>query len=70
MILSLFEKQTPLVVRWGIADKQINAFVAKEVTKRSHLTGVTFKKGKDEYLPIPEKVITLSAGNIKQNDGY
>ncbi|NJN34075.1 MAG: RagB/SusD family nutrient uptake outer membrane protein [Saprospiraceae bacterium] len=58
------------LVRWGVADVVVNAFVAKESKARTSLTGVVFKKGKDEYLPIPELAIAQNAGNIKQNDGY
>lgn len=58
------------LVRWGIADVVRNAFIAKEKTRRTHLEGSTFRKGKDEYLPIPETVIAQSGGNIKQNPGY
>ena len=58
------------LVRYGIADAVINAFTAKESKIRTHLAGSTFRKGKDEYLPIPEFVINQSGGTIKQNPGY
>ena len=62
------------LVRWGIADTQINAFMARESKIRTHLAGAKFVKGKDEYLPIPEFVVNQSrvdgVPNIKQNNGY
>jgi hypothetical protein len=62
------------MVRWGIAEQVRNAFNAKESKIRTHLSGSTFRKGKDEYLPIPENVIQQSAVNGKpnliQNPGY
>jgi hypothetical protein len=58
------------IVRYGIADAVINAFTAKESKIRTHLAGSIFRKGKDEYLPIPEFVINQSGGTIKQNPGY
>lgn len=50
------------LVRWGIADTEINAYVSKEKNTRIHLTDVVFKKGCNEYFPIPQKEIDLSAG--------
>lgn len=58
------------LVRWGIADQVLNAYLTKEVKSRSHLAGATFTKGKDEYLPIPQNVINQGVGNLKQNTGF
>ena len=58
------------LVRWGVADVVRNAFIAKEGKIRTSLAGSKFVKGKDEYLPIPENVISQSGGNLKQNSGY
>jgi starch-binding outer membrane protein, SusD/RagB family len=62
------------LVRWGIADTQINEFIQRESKVRTHLAGSRFTKGKDEYLPIPEFVVIQSRvngqPNIKQNPGY
>ncbi len=62
------------LVRWGIADTQINEFIQRESKLRTHLSGSKFTKGKDEYLPIPEFVVIQSRvdgqPNIKQNPGY
>lgn len=63
------------LVRWGIADTEINTYLQKEKTLRSYLNGAVFKKGKSEYFPIPQIQIDLSAGTdgvpaMKQNPGY
>lgn len=63
------------LVRWGIADQVINAFLTKESRVRTSLAGAKFTKGKDEYLPIPEFVINQSKTTdgkqgITQNPGY
>ena len=62
------------LVRWGIADVVINAFIRREAPIRTHMAGAQFRKGKDEYLPIPEFAIQQSAVNgvptLKQNPGY
>jgi starch-binding outer membrane protein, SusD/RagB family len=58
------------LVRYGIADLVINAYLAKEKTHRSYLNGVTFVKGKSEYFPLPQTEIDKSNGALKQNSGY
>jgi hypothetical protein len=62
------------LVRWGIADVVINDFIRREAPVRTHMAGAQFRKGKDEYLPIPEFAIQQSAVNgvptLKQNPGY
>lgn len=62
------------LVRWGIAEEVINNFITREQTVRTHLNGARFRKGKDEYLPIPEFAIQQSSVNgtptLKQNPGY
>jgi hypothetical protein len=58
------------LVRYGIADVELNAYVAKEKAKRTFFTGVSFTKGKSEYFPIPQSQIDLSKGALKQNPGY
>jgi hypothetical protein len=62
------------LVRWGIADTEINAYLQKEKT-RPYLNSVIFKKGCNEYFPIPQTQIDLSAGvdgvrKMKQNPCY
>lgn len=64
------------LVRWGIADQEINAILANEKTKLSSSTygNATFVKGKNEYFPIPQVQIDLQStggtSNLVQNPGY
>ncbi len=63
------------LVRWGVADVVMNDFIKRESVIRTSIAGVTFKKGKDEYLPIPEFAINQSRTSdgkqgLKQNTGY
>jgi len=72
------------LVRWGIAEKVLNAYVAKEsvagkgwdgrsFTKRAYLTGRVFA-AKNNYFPIPADEILNSQKDGKsvltQNSGY
>ena len=64
------------LVRWGIADTEINVdYLPKEQLRRPLLyQNVTFTKGKSEYQPIPIYAITQSVVDgkptLKQNPGY
>jgi hypothetical protein len=62
------------LVRWGVADQVLNAYLAVEKTRRSYKQASGgFTKGKNEYYPIPNRVIEIAAkaGNIlDQNPGY
>lgn len=58
------------LVRWGIAAEYLNAYFAVEKTRRAHLNDASFKKGRDEYLPIPLNQINYSKGLYKQNAGW
>ena len=56
------------LVRWGVADTVLNAYLAKESKKRTYLNGATFVKGKNEYFPIPQAQIDIMGSNVlKQN---
>jgi hypothetical protein len=56
------------LVRWGVADSVLNAYLAKESVKRSYLKGATFVKGKSEYFPIPQAQIDIMGASVlKQN---
>ncbi|MDM1408706.1 RagB/SusD family nutrient uptake outer membrane protein [Myroides sp. DF42-4-2] len=60
------------LVRWGIASDVINnQYLPREKQKRNFLTNAHFQKGKNEYLPIPQRYID-GAGEIKieQNPNY
>jgi hypothetical protein len=52
------------LVRWGIADIEINAYLDKERNLRSYfkLENAKFTKGCNEYFPIPQTQIDLSVG--------
>jgi hypothetical protein len=63
------------LVRWGIADTEINAYILKEKNSRTYLNNARFQKGKNECFPIPQTQIDLSAGPdgkqlLIQNPGY
>ena len=62
------------LVRWGIADTEINAYIKKEKNLRLYLNSVIFKTC-NNYFAIPQSQIDLSAGAdgiplMKQNSCY
>lgn len=58
------------LVRWGIADSVLNAYVNVEKTRWSFLNEAHFTKNRNEYLPIPLNQIQFSKNLYKQNYGY
>ena len=58
------------LVRWGIAEPTLNAYINIEKTRRTYLATAKFTAGRDEYLPIPQSEITFTNGLYKQNPGY
>ncbi|HTE28607.1 RagB/SusD family nutrient uptake outer membrane protein [Flavitalea sp.] len=59
------------LVRWGVAAETINAYLQVEQTKRSYLNNTVFKKGTNEYMPLPQVQIDIMGSDIlKQNPGY
>lgn len=58
------------LVRWGIAEKTLNDYIAVEKGRRPFLLTAHFTAGRDEYLPIPQSEITFTNGLYKQNPGY
>ena len=58
------------LVRWGIAEKTLNDYLAVEKNRRTYLITAHFTAGRDEYLPIPQSEITFTNGLYKQNPGY
>lgn len=58
------------LVRWGIAEQTLNAYLAVEKTRRTFLAAAKFTAGRDEYLPVPQAEITFTNGLYKQNPGY
>jgi hypothetical protein len=62
------------LVRWGIAETEINAFLAFESVRRpASLAGAKFN-AKNVYMPIPEYAMNQSVKDgqftLKQNTGY
>ena len=58
------------LVRWGIAESTLNAYITKEKVRRTFLATAKFTAGRDEYLPVPQAEITFTNGLYKQNPGY
>jgi len=58
------------LVRWGIADQVLNAYLAVEKTRKTFLSAAAFTKGRDEYYPIPFREINYTKGLYVQNPGY
>lgn len=58
------------LVRWGIAEETLNAYLAEEKTKRDFLSNAVFTSGRDEYYPIPQREIDFTGGLYIQNPGY
>ncbi len=60
------------LVRWGVAEKDINAYLAYEGAKLVNaLGGSQFTAGKNEYYPIPQGQIDIQGADVlKQNPGY
>jgi len=55
------------LVRWGEAAATLNKYLDYESKLRTYLQGATFKEGKNEYYPIPQRQIDLSNGVLVQN---
>ena len=62
------------LVRWGIADTELNAYFQYQNTVTTDLRSGKYVKGKNDYYPIPQRQIDLSASGgspvLKQNAGY
>ncbi|GAB3642258.1 RagB/SusD family nutrient uptake outer membrane protein [Spirosoma arcticum] len=62
------------LVRWGIAEPTLNAYIAKEGEKRAYKKGSRFVKGKNEYFPVPQEAIDNAfksgAPTLIQNPAY
>ncbi len=61
------------LVRWGIADAALNAYLTYERAQvsASPFVGASFTKDRDEYMPIPQREIDIVGSDIlKQNPGY
>jgi hypothetical protein len=58
------------LVRWGIAEQTLNAYIDVEKVRRPFLSTARFTAGRDEYLPIPQSEITFTNQLYKQNPKY
>jgi len=58
------------LVRWGIAEPTLNAYLEKEKTRKDFLNDAQFTAGRDEYFPIPQREIDFTKGLYEQNVGY
>lgn len=61
------------LVRWGIADSVLNAYLNYERSKvsASPFVGASFEAGKSEHMPIPQREIDILGTDVlKQNPGY
>ncbi len=56
------------LVRWGDAERVLNAYIEEERTKRPHLENVGTFTMQNRYHPIPQAIIDLSGGLITQNN--
>ncbi|WP_375444179.1 RagB/SusD family nutrient uptake outer membrane protein [uncultured Fibrella sp.] len=59
------------LVRWGTAEKVLNAYFAYEGGKLpGTFTGAKFVTGKNEVMPIPQTQLDRQIGVLTQNKGY
>lgn len=58
------------LVRWGIAEKELNDYFQVEKTRRSYLSDAKFRKNRDEFFPIPQAQINYVKGLYKQNTNW
>lgn len=60
------------LVRWGVADKEVNAYLTYDSQfLKGALGGAKFTAGKHELLPLPQDQIDLLGKDVlKQNPGY
>ena len=58
------------LVRWGIAEETLNAYLDKEKTRKGFLNDAIFTAARDEYYPIPQREIDFTKGLYEQNIGY
>lgn len=62
------------LVRWGVAESELNKYFSYESTITTDIRGGRFVAGKNDYFPIPQRQIDLSTSSGKstltQNPGY
>ena len=62
------------LVRWGIAEPTVNAYIAREKAARPLKSDAHFTANKNEYMPIPQSEIdnlnSDGTEHLKQNQNY
>ena len=60
------------LVRWGIDDETINAYLASELSdnKLPWLQGANYSAGQDDHFPVPQTQIDLQPGVLTQDPAY
>jgi len=58
------------LVRWGIAAKTLNDYLAVEKVRHPYLANAEFIPHRNEYFPIPQREIDFTKGLYIQNTGY
>ncbi|HEX2975285.1 MAG TPA: RagB/SusD family nutrient uptake outer membrane protein, partial [Bacteroidales bacterium] len=56
--------------RWGILATTLNDYITRDKTFRVFMQGASFNANEDDYWPIPQGVIDLQKGIIKQDASY
>lgn len=55
------------LVRWGVAETELNTYLTYEKKWRYYLNDVVFNNTKNKYYPIPQHEIDLMGGKLVQN---
>lgn len=58
------------LVRWGIAQTELNNYYSVEKNKRGYLASGQYDGPKIDYYPVPQTEIDLSKGVLKQDPHY
>lgn len=58
------------LVRWGIDDKTLPAYLNSEDGLRPWMTGATYDAGKDDHWPIPQIQLDLQPGVLTQDPAH
>ena len=56
--------------RWGIANKVLNDYIAKDSKFRKFLIGVKYDPVKNDYWPLPQDQLDLQKGILTQDPSY
>lgn len=58
------------LVRWGIDDKTLPAYLSSEEGLRPWMTGAKYDAGRDDHWPIPQIQLDLQPGVLTQDPAY